>query len=106
MFLFKFQRFCMPDQCMLSSIWLLMFAFFQNDIGVISLVYHTFLLEFPLCHGYWIKYAAHKARLCTYDDVVGVYEQAVQAVPHCTDLWVSYCGFAMSAYEDPALIRR
>lgn len=76
-----------------------------NDIGVISLVYHTFLLEFPLCHGYWIKYAAHKARLCTYDDVVGVYEQAVQAVPHCTDLWVSYCGFAMSAYEDPALIR-
>ncbi|KAM3385265.1 hypothetical protein ACQJBY_009282 [Aegilops geniculata] len=76
-----------------------------NDIRVISLVYHTFLLEFPLCHGYWIKYAAHKARLCTYDDVVGVYEQAVQAVPHCTDLWVSYCGFAMSAYEDPALIR-
>ncbi|XP_044965548.1 polyhomeotic-proximal chromatin protein isoform X2 [Hordeum vulgare subsp. vulgare] len=76
-----------------------------NDIGVISLVYRTFLLEFPLCYGYWIKYAAHKARLCTYDDVVGVYEQAVQAVPHCTDLWVSYCGFAMSAYEDPALIR-
>ncbi|VAH29455.1 unnamed protein product [Triticum turgidum subsp. durum] len=76
-----------------------------NDIRVISLVYDTFLLEFPLCHGYWIKYAAHKARLCTYDDVVGVYEQAVQAVPHCTDLWVSYCGFAMSAYEDPALVR-
>ncbi|KAM0825922.1 hypothetical protein ACQ4PT_069227 [Festuca glaucescens] len=76
-----------------------------NDVEVISLVYRSFLLEFPLCHGYWIKYAAHKARLCTYEDVVEVYEQAVQAVPHSVDLWVSYCGFGMSVYEDPALIR-
>ncbi|KAM0906148.1 hypothetical protein ACQ4PT_017082 [Festuca glaucescens] len=76
-----------------------------NDIEVLSLVYRSFLLEFPLCHGYWIKYAAHKARLCTYEDVVEVYEQAVQAVPHSVDLWVSYCGFGMSVYEDPALIR-
>jgi pre-mRNA-processing factor 39 len=96
----------MRNQCTLSSIWLLMFAFFQSDIEVISLVYRSFLLEFPLCHGYWIKYAAHKARLCTYEDVVEVYEQAVQAVPHSVDLWVSYCGFGMSVYEDPALIRR
>ena len=80
--------------------------FFQNDIEVISLVYHSFLLEFPLCHGYWIKYAAHKTRLSTYEDVVEVYEQAIQAVPHSVDLWVSYCGFGMSVYEDPALIRR
>jgi hypothetical protein len=33
---------------------------------VISLFYHSFLLE---CHGYWIKFAAHKARLCTNADV-------------------------------------
>uniref|UniRef100_A0A0D9X7E1 Suppressor of forked domain-containing protein n=1 Tax=Leersia perrieri TaxID=77586 RepID=A0A0D9X7E1_9ORYZ len=77
-----------------------------NDIEVINLVYHSFLLEFPLCYGYWIKYAAHKARLCTNGDVVEVYEQAVQAVPHSVDLWVSYCGFAVSAYEEPAHIRR
>lgn len=83
-----------------------MFSFFQNDIEVISLVYRSFLLEFPLCHGYWIKYAAHKARLCTYEDVVDVYEQAVQAVPHSVDIWVSYCGFGMSVHEDPALVRR
>lgn len=80
-------------------------AISANDIEVISLVYRSFLLEFPLCHGYWIKYAAHKARLCTYEDVVEVYEQAVQAVPHSVDLWVSYCGFGMSVYEDPTLIR-
>ncbi|KAL5219712.1 hypothetical protein ABZP36_024425 [Zizania latifolia] len=77
-----------------------------NDIEVISLVYDSFLLEFPLCYGYWIKYAAHKARLCTIGEVVEVYEQAVQAVPHSVDLWVSYCGFAVCAYEEPAHIRR
>lgn len=77
-----------------------------SDIEVISSVYCSFLLEFPLCYGYWIKYAAHKARFCTYEDVVEVYEQAVQAVPHSVDLWVSYCGFGICAYEDPAHIRR
>ncbi|CAO2188799.1 unnamed protein product [Urochloa humidicola] len=76
-----------------------------DDIEVISLVYSSFLLEFPLCYGYWIKYAAHKARLCTNADVVDVYEQAVQAVPHSVDLWVSYCGFGTCAYEEPADIR-
>ncbi|WVZ93205.1 hypothetical protein U9M48_039203, partial [Paspalum notatum var. saurae] len=76
-----------------------------DDIELISLVYRSFLLEFPLCYGYWIKYAAHKARLCTNRDVVDVYEQAVQAVPHSVDLWVSYCGFGICAYEEPAHIR-
>ncbi|KAL6646426.1 hypothetical protein ACP70R_018034 [Stipagrostis hirtigluma subsp. patula] len=61
-----------------------------DDIDVISLVYHGFLLQFPLCHGYWIKYAAHKARLCTYGDVVEVYEQAIQAIPHSVDLWLLF----------------
>ncbi|TVU06386.1 hypothetical protein EJB05_49598, partial [Eragrostis curvula] len=77
----------------------------SDDIEVISLVYHRFLLEFPLCFGYWIKYAAHKARLCTNEHVVEVYEQAVQAVPHSVDLWVSYCDFGVCSYEDPAAIR-
>ncbi|XP_040382567.1 uncharacterized protein LOC102704273 isoform X2 [Oryza brachyantha] len=77
-----------------------------NDIEAINLVYHSFLLEFHLCYGYWIKYAAHKARLCTNKEVVEVYEQAVQAVPHSVDLWVSYCGFAVCACEDPSHIRR
>ena len=83
-----------------------MLALFQDDIDVISLVYNSFLLEFPLCYGYWIKYAAHKARLCTNRDVVDIYEQAVQAVPHSVDLWVSYCCFGTCAYEEPADIRR
>ncbi|PUZ51280.1 hypothetical protein GQ55_6G170200 [Panicum hallii var. hallii] len=76
-----------------------------DDIEVISLVYNSFLLEFPLCYGYWIKYAAHKAWLCKKKDVVDIYEQAVQAVPHSVDLWVSYCGFGICAYEEPADIR-
>nr|CAB3480820.1 unnamed protein product [Digitaria exilis] len=76
-----------------------------DDIEGISLVYNSFLLEFPLCYAYWIKFAAHKARLCMNRDVVAVYEEAVQAVPHSVDLWVSYCGFGICAYEEPADIR-
>ncbi|KAL6900645.1 hypothetical protein ACP4OV_005321 [Aristida adscensionis] len=77
----------------------------SDDIDIISLAYDKFLLEFPLCYGYWIKYAAHVARLCTYGDAVEVYEQAIQSIPHSVDLWVSYCGFSINANEDPAHIR-
>ncbi|XP_072972909.1 uncharacterized protein [Typha angustifolia] len=77
-----------------------------NDIRVISLVYDTFLSQFPLCYGYWKKYATHKARLCMHKEVVEVYERAVLAATYSIDLWVSYCNFGMLAYEDPADIRR
>ncbi|XP_020402298.1 uncharacterized protein [Zea mays] len=76
-----------------------------DDIEVMSLVYHNFLLEFPLCYGYWIKYAAHKARLCTTRYVMDVYEQAVHAVPHSVDIWVNYCEFGICAFEEPAHVR-
>jgi hypothetical protein len=102
-----FQWFWMLCQFILQMfIWFLMIIFFQDDIEVMSLVYHNFLLEFPLCYGYWIKYAAHKARLCTTRYVMDVYEQAVHAVPHSVDIWVNYCGFGICAFEEPAHVRR
>ena len=69
-------------------------------------MYDSFLLEFPLCQGYWRKYAAHKARLCTIDKVVEVFERAVQSATFCVGVWVDYCTFAVSAYEDPSDVRR
>lgn len=78
----------------------------QDNIKKISLVYDTFLSEFPLCHGYWKKYAYHKARLCTADKVVEVFERAVQSATYCVGVWVDYCNFSMLAFEDPSDIRR
>ncbi|XP_020094599.1 pre-mRNA-processing factor 39-like [Ananas comosus] len=77
-----------------------------NDIGVISMVYDAFLSEFPLCYGYWKKYAIHKARLCSHKEMVEVFERAVLVATYSVDLWVSYCSYAMLLYEDPADIRR
>ncbi|CAH2046209.1 unnamed protein product [Thlaspi arvense] len=74
---------------------------FPDDIEKLCLVYDAFLLEFPLCHGYWKKYAYHKIKLCTLEDAVEVFERAVQAATYSVSLWLDYCAFGVAAYEDP-----
>ncbi|RVX10840.1 Pre-mRNA-processing factor 39 [Vitis vinifera] len=78
----------------------------RDDIKKICLVYDSFLSEFPLCYGYWRKYADHKSRLCTVDKVIEVYERAVQSATYSVGLWVDYCSFSMSVFEDPFDVRR
>ncbi|GMN43372.1 hypothetical protein TIFTF001_012560 [Ficus carica] len=75
---------------------------FPDNIEKICLVYDSFLSEFPLCHGYWRRYADHKIRLCTVDEVVEVFERAVQSATYSVGVWVDYCYFSMSAFEDPS----
>ncbi|CAI9107553.1 OLC1v1006930C1 [Oldenlandia corymbosa var. corymbosa] len=78
----------------------------EGNIGKIRIVYDAFLAEFPLCYGYWKKYADHEARLGSMDKVVEVYERAVQGVTYSVDMWLNYCVFAISTYGDPDTIRR
>ncbi|MQL81326.1 hypothetical protein Taro_013792, partial [Colocasia esculenta] len=78
----------------------------ENNIQKVRKVYDAFLSEFPLCYGYWKKYADHEGHLGTVDKVVEVYERAVLAVTYSVDIWLHYCEFAMSTYEDPDTIRR
>ncbi|KAL5996845.1 hypothetical protein ACLOJK_007767 [Asimina triloba] len=82
-----------------------------NDVSLdnilkIRKVYDAFAAEFPLCYGYWKKYADHEARLGTVDKVVEVYERAVQAVTYSVEMWLHYCAFAISTYGDPDTVRR
>ncbi|KAJ3709345.1 hypothetical protein LUZ61_013050 [Rhynchospora tenuis] len=79
---------------------------FPNDIGAINLIYDKFLAEYPLCYASWIKYGAHKMRLCGPHEVVQVYERAVQAVTFSVDLWCNYCTFGVLMFEDPSDVRR
>lgn len=46
------------------------------------------------------------ANHCDLNEVQKVYEKAVEAIPYSVDLWVSYCGFGVLAYEDPDDVRR
>ena len=78
----------------------------QDDMEKICLVYDRFLSKFPLCYGYWMKYASHMTHLCTLDKVIEVLERAVLSATYSVDLWVHYCSFGMSAFEDPSDIRR
>ncbi|KAL9329484.1 hypothetical protein ACSQ67_004487 [Phaseolus vulgaris] len=79
---------------------------FPDDVEKICLVYNNFLSEFPLCHGYWRKYAAHMSCISTTDKVVEVFEKAVLAATFSVSVWFDYCSFGMSAFEDPSDIRR
>ncbi|KAL0287016.1 UNVERIFIED_CONTAM: Pre-processing factor 39 [Sesamum angustifolium] len=78
----------------------------EGNISKIRKVYDTFLAEFPLCYGYWKKYADHEARLSSVDKVAEVYERAVQGVTYSVDMWLHYCVFAIGTYGDPDTIRR
>ncbi|KAK4801679.1 hypothetical protein SAY86_022166 [Trapa natans] len=78
----------------------------HDDIERLSLVYDSFLSKFPLCHVYWRKYADHIKRLCGTEKAIEVFEQAVLAVTYCVALWVDYCQFALSIFEDPEDVRR
>ncbi|AQL08879.1 Tetratricopeptide repeat (TPR)-like superfamily protein [Zea mays] len=78
----------------------------ENDILKIRKVYDSFLTEFPLCFGYWKKYADHEARLDGVNKVIEVYERAVLAVTYSVDIWYNYCQFAISTYDDPDIVRR
>ncbi|MCO5600784.1 hypothetical protein L7F22_054899 [Adiantum nelumboides] len=64
-------------------------------------VYDTFLAEFPLCYGYWKKYADHEIRGGTHESTIAVYERAVQAVTYSVDIWMHYCSYLISKQEDP-----
>ncbi|CAF2262178.1 unnamed protein product [Brassica napus] len=77
----------------------------QDNISKIRKVYDAFLAEFPLCYGYWKKYADHEARVGAMDKVVEVYERAVQGVTYSVDIWLHYCVFAINTYGDPDTIR-
>jgi pre-mRNA-processing factor 39 len=78
----------------------------QGDIEKIRHVYDTFLAEFPLCFGYWKKYADHELHHGNVSKVFEVYERAVQAVTHSVDIWVAYVAFAAERSHEPEETRK
>ncbi|XP_022883542.1 pre-mRNA-processing factor 39-like [Olea europaea var. sylvestris] len=78
----------------------------EANILKIRKVYDAFLAEFPLCYGYWKKYADREACLNSIEKVAEVYERAVHGVTYSVDMWLHYCVFAISTYGDPDTIRK
>lgn len=65
----------------------------QGDIAKLREVYSAFFAEYPLCFGYWKKWADAENRNGSPEAAVAVYEQGVAAIPYSVDLWGHYASF-------------
>ncbi|POM79976.1 Pre-mRNA-processing factor 39, partial [Phytophthora palmivora] len=99
--------------------WVSLLALVQSETSreTVEATYDRFLTEFPLCFGYWNKYAQYEygLRNKTTEDGVGtvatldeakrkareVYERGVVAVRHSVDMWMKYCEFLIHTLHTP-----
>ncbi|KAF4041277.1 putative TPR region domain-containing protein [Phytophthora infestans] len=101
--------------------WVSLLALVQSESDTpretVETTYDRFLTEFPLCFGYWNKYAQYEYRLGsrTREDGLGtvatqgeakqkaceVYERGVVAVRYSVDMWMKYCEFLIHTLHSP-----
>ena len=78
----------------------------QGDIARIREVYDAFLAQYPLCFGYWKKFADAEARHASADAAAAVYERGVAAVPYSVDFWGHYAAFKAANGASQEDVRR
>lgn len=64
--------------------------------------FDMFLQEYPLCYGYWKKYADATLKHLGIPSAVEVYERGVLAAPYSVDLWTHYLAFKVAKTGDNA----
>jgi pre-mRNA-processing factor 39 len=66
-------------------------------------VYREILSEYPLCFGYWRKLADIYSVQGQEDQVISTYEEALDYLPVCIEIWAAYCSWkANKRGEDEA----
>lgn len=60
---------------------------------------------FPLCYGYWNKYAETEKALGNIDLAKAVYNRGLQLFPHSVDLWTNYCTLVAERSDNLTEIR-
>jgi len=83
------------------SLWtdLLEAASQETDAKSVGNAFTDFLDKYPLCYGYWDKYAETMARLVDKRAAVEVYKRGTQSIPLSIDLWISYVSYLKSVME-------
>lgn len=69
----------------------------QGDIAQLRAVYDGFLAEYPLCYGYWKKYADAEQRHSSPEAAAAVFERGVAAISSSVDLWGHYAACRQTA---------
>lgn len=78
----------------------------QGNIEKLREVYDAFLGIYPLCYGYWKKYADMESKHGSPENAKLVYEKGLSAISNSIDLWLAYCNFLQGSNASPADIRR
>ncbi|KAJ3013064.1 hypothetical protein HKX48_005933 [Thoreauomyces humboldtii] len=63
-------------------------------------VYDHFLAKFPLCFGYWKKYADWELLLEGAQKSVEIFERGVVSIHNSIDLWTQYAAFRIETFPD------
>ncbi|KAJ3185594.1 hypothetical protein HDU87_000217 [Geranomyces variabilis] len=66
--------------------------------GKLRLVYDRFLAKFPLCFGYWKKYADWEQLLDGPETAGEIYERGVVSIRNSVELWTHYCTFKVENF--------
>ena len=82
------------------------FLCLQDDVQHIRSAYDAFLAEFPLCYGYWKRYAEAERRHGSNEAAAAVLERGVAATPYSTELWVAYANLLLAADAETDAVRR
>lgn len=77
----------------------------QDDLERLRAVYEPFLAAYPLCYGYWKKYADAENRHGNVEAALAVYERGVAATPYSMDLWVQFATYKKGNGGTPEEIR-
>jgi pre-mRNA-processing factor 39 len=85
---------------------LIMLLSLQDDFQHIRSAYDAFLAEFPLCYGYWKRYAESERRHGSTEAAAAVYERGVAATPYSTELWVAYVALLLAIDAETDTVRR
>ncbi|CAG8482729.1 5968_t:CDS:10 [Acaulospora colombiana] len=72
----------------------------QENITNMRSVFDQFLAKFPLCFGYWKKYADFEFNAQGPVEAEKIYERSVAAIANSVDLWTQYCAFKIEHYPD------
>lgn len=78
----------------------------QGDIEKLREVYDAFLGMYPLCYGYWRKYADMESKNGSSENAKLVYERGLTAIGNSIDLWLAYCNFLQGSNASREDIRR
>jgi pre-mRNA-processing factor 39 len=81
-----------------------------NAAARMRAAYDALLAEFPLCYGYWKRYADMEAAAAATDDAAvsranAVYERGLTLGRHCVELWTLYAAHATARWTKPDDVR-